>query len=92
MRTEDKFKIANCVANLYEAVAAAGGSPRGILDMTMREFVVNVAAQNGIGFAITSSPAKFHSDAVDRDPLEQGPPKPPHKRVCTDPHCGVCRT
>lgn len=50
MRDETKAKIVSCVAGLHEAVLDAGGDPRGMLDMTLAEFVTRVAAQNEIRF------------------------------------------
>ncbi len=49
-RQEERRAVADCVADLHEAMLDAGGDPRGLLDKTLREFCCEVAAQNEIRF------------------------------------------
>jgi len=48
--SEARLYTVECTASLYEAVQSAGGGVGGLLDMTMRDFICQVAAGNFIHF------------------------------------------
>lgn len=55
-------QVTNCTASLYAAIQQAGGDCRGrFMDMTLQDFIANVAAQNHIRF-VFQQPIKSLSE------------------------------